>query len=187
MNTITKRLESDLVIMYDARVMFNSAIEQELMAIKRLGADAPIVKNVAFQKAIVKIQSEIEDSPTANERRAVVHLIRNRSTVSGAVCRREWGICDESPESKKRRAEKTFNSAYLNLEIIHPTYNICERVFSLAGYALEERREIILSVTFECQLFLRVNGRILGSERSLCHRKMIAYCFPLCDIYFGKQ
>lgn len=42
--------------MYEAHIMFRTVIEQDFTANKRLDTHAPIVRNAAFEKAIVMVQ-----------------------------------------------------------------------------------------------------------------------------------
>lgn len=82
LNFITKKLQSDSVTLYDPRIMFNTVIEQDLLAKKRLDPNAAIVQNSVFEKAIVQMQSEMDDSLTAHNRRAVVHLKKHSGHCS---------------------------------------------------------------------------------------------------------
>ena len=59
---------------------------------------------------------------------------------------------------KKRRigtaSEKTYNDSKFTV----PTYNICERLFQTARYALTPRRARLSSFAFEQQIFLHLNS-----------------------------
>lgn len=112
-----KRLQFYPVKTYDARIIFNAVINQNILAKTPLDANAPIVEDAAFEKAVLTIQSKIEDSLTAHERIDVVHLEKKcRNTVCEKICRSECVFCDESLERKKCRVEKSFNSAYLHVD-----------------------------------------------------------------------
>ena len=52
------------------------------------------------------------------------------------------------------------NSQYLDLRFMVPTSNLCERLFSKAGYSLGNRRGNILPTSFEEQIFLHVNSKM---------------------------
>ena len=49
------------------------------------------------------------------------------------------------------------NTEYQNLAFLLPTSNICERMFSKAGYSLTKRGKSTAPATFEQQMFLRVS------------------------------
>ncbi len=53
---------------------------------------------------------------------------------------------------KKRKISKT-SSAYMDLRFIRPTSNMCERLFSVAGFTLNDRCKCILAMNFELQFF----------------------------------
>lgn len=61
MNSITKILQSESITLYNARIMFNAHIEQDLIAMTRLDVDAPTVENSTSEKAFVRLQSKVED------------------------------------------------------------------------------------------------------------------------------
>jgi hypothetical protein len=56
--------------------------------------------------------------------------------------------------------EKTVASKYMDLRFIVPTSNMCERLFSEAGYGHNYRRMRSLPSNFEAQLFLRTNKEL---------------------------
>jgi len=59
---------------------------------------------------------------------------------------------DQSPEN------------YMDLRFIIPTSNICERFLSVAGNALTDRRQSMLPVNFENQMFLHSNAHLWRLE-----------------------
>lgn len=61
MESVTKKVQSESIKIYDARIMFSAVIEKDLIAKKRLHADASIFENVEWEKAKVKIQSKTEE------------------------------------------------------------------------------------------------------------------------------
>ena len=50
----------------------------------------------------------------------------------------------------------------MDLRFIRPTSNMCERLFSVAVYALNDRRKSVLPVNFERQLFLHADSHLWG-------------------------
>lgn len=59
---------------------------------------------------------------------------------------------------KRLRAEdhKAF-SLYIDICFLPPTFNICEKLYSIAGYALSNRWKGILPANSESRLFLFMN------------------------------
>ncbi len=48
-------------------------------------------------------------------------------------------------------------ACYVDTRVVVPTSNMCERLFHVAGYALNGRRKRILPMNFEAQIFLLEN------------------------------
>ena len=63
---------------------------------------------------------------------------------------------------KKRRIANATQSRYMDTRYIFPTSNICERLFSTAGFTLSDRRRRLLTCNFEMQIFLHVNSSYWG-------------------------
>ncbi len=53
---------------------------------------------------------------------------------------------------------------YMDTRFILPTSNVFERLFSVAGYALGDRRGRMLLSNFEEQIFLHINKELWGIE-----------------------
>ena len=49
---------------------------------------------------------------------------------------------------------------FLDTRFILPTSNICERLFSKAGFALSDRRKSIHPAALEEQMFLHINSSL---------------------------
>lgn len=60
----------------------------------------------------------------------------------------------------KRRKIENRGTRYMDLRFVLPTSNICERMFSKAGYALHYRRKSINPESFEEQMFLHANQKL---------------------------
>lgn len=66
--------------------------------------------------------------------------------------------------TKRHLVQNNSESAYFDFEFILPTSNVCERLFSVACYALGDRRGSILHANFESQLFMYANSRFWGVQ-----------------------
>ncbi len=53
---------------------------------------------------------------------------------------------------------------YMDLRFVTPTSNMCERLFSISGYALDNRRRGIIPANFEKQMFLHANSHVWGID-----------------------
>ena len=61
-----------------------------------------------------------------------------------------------------RTRDKPRTSKYIDLRFLLATSNVCERLFSKAGYSLTDRRRAISPVNFEYQLYLHCNSDYWG-------------------------
>ncbi len=52
----------------------------------------------------------------------------------------------------------------MDLRFIVPASNMCERLFSTAGFALTTRRRSTIPASFEKQMFLHANSQLWGVE-----------------------
>ncbi len=52
----------------------------------------------------------------------------------------------------------------MDVKFLVPTSNMCERIFSIAGHAISDRRERILPANFEMYIFLHFNRDFWGLE-----------------------
>lgn len=73
----------------------------------------------------------------------------------------------------KRRKLNGTEPKYMNLHFLHPTSNMCERLFSVAGYALSDRTKSIVPMNFERQISLHVNSHLwnVDSVNSLLNQE----------------
>ncbi len=53
---------------------------------------------------------------------------------------------------------------YMDLRFVVPTSNMCERVFSISEYALDDRRRGNIPANFELQIFLHANLHVWGID-----------------------
>jgi len=58
----------------------------------------------------------------------------------------------------KRRRRSIDANIYQSVNFLLPTSNICERLFSKAGFVLSDRRKSLSPVAFEQQMFLHCNS-----------------------------
>ena len=111
-----------------------------------------------FESGIVKIMDSQEYTLSGAELDAVSCLKSDinmkaeiNSVSNGDVSLVKWA-------RKKCRLSLVVAKKYMPLEFILPTTNICERLFSIAGNSLKDRRKGILPIAFERQMFLEANS-----------------------------
>lgn len=158
-DSITKKLQDPTISISDTRALFDGMIERfsSMDCMKqRLGPKAAIVENPQFESAIVKIQDGFEHRLTPTEKRAVQHLLMPAKELGKRKSTGEKNLADELLKRHKT-CKETQASRYMNTKFIVPTSNMCERLFSVAGWAMTNRRKSVSPARFEEQLFLNVN------------------------------
>lgn len=60
----------------------------------------------------------------------------------------------EGDWKRQKRSSETSTKVYEDTIYILPTCNICERLFSQAGYALNDRRRAVIATNYEAQILL---------------------------------
>ncbi|KAG7354323.1 hypothetical protein IV203_003679 [Nitzschia inconspicua] len=71
-------------------------------------------------------------------------------------------LAEKALKRQRLVSTTTSASAFMDLHFIVPTSNMCERLFSEAGYGLNSRRMRTLPSNFESQLYLRTNKTFWG-------------------------
>lgn len=128
-----------------------------------LSEDSKIVQSPEFEKALLSLSKGNELS--GDEKRvlskmmitgsAVPSISSNSSTSASTSGQpRRYAIMDKAI-SKRRKLEPQMLSE--DVDIISPTSNVCERLFSRAKYIRTDNRRAMLPVTMEMILFLRLN------------------------------
>lgn len=115
----------------------------------QLGQRAAIVENSNFESGIVKVRRQKQAALNVAENSALRKLQVSASRCRGS--RSYDNVCGVNEkfamqELKRRRHERLVQtrSNYLDLRFILPTSNFCEHLFSLAGYAVSDRRMALL-------------------------------------------
>ena len=143
LNTITKALQSENTTLSDVRAYFNEVIEICPECHERLGPAADIVLRAQFESGIVKLQQGHLHELLATELEAVaklkVTLPSNSEVDLSTLSLAERAL-------KKRRIHRETDENYLNTRFILPTSNVCERLFSIVGHAVTDRRKLVLHV-----------------------------------------
>ncbi len=143
-------------MMSNVRVMFDELTGRFPISASRLDSNSKIVHNKSFKSAIVKLQEQKVCELSAAEM-AAVKTIKcstiefNHEEVSG--------LTFDERLLKRRKLEATSNE-YMDTRFLLPTSIICERLFSKAGFALNDRRKQTSPIHFEQQMFLHADSHL---------------------------
>lgn len=123
-----------------------------------LSKDATIIHSPNFETSIVKIQesrySELSRVKLSESSSVKQDCVEVRNGVENNISFAETTM-------KKRRLNES-RGAFMDTRFILPSSNILERLFSIAGYSLRDRRRGLLPSNFEMRLFLRANADLCG-------------------------
>ena len=164
-----QREGSDQLDMHDVRVLFDDLISKFPIVRHHLAADADIVHNKDFERAVVLVQGgqeqELKRAEKDQIRRFLIDEDDENSDENDTEEDRERNaaqkLLDENRERKRARFQKP--TRYRCMNHIHPTTNKVERLFSRAKLVLTDMRKRMTPRHVELLLFLRMN-RSLWSE-----------------------
>ncbi|KAG7342369.1 nucleotide-sugar transporter [Nitzschia inconspicua] len=183
LQSVTKALQAENRTVLDVRDLFDEVIKTYPQTKNRLGENASIIHDNVFEIAVQKILKGSEEELTPDESMKVTGLRNETSPMEGETKTGE----ERDADAGLSLAEKALSDDVLcpqrllmNLHfIVVPTSNMCERLFSEAGYGLNTRRMRTLPSNFETQMFLRTNKTFCG----LLDTRERSYHF-IC-VYFG--
>lgn len=158
LKSVTKALQHQGMTLADARTLLDGVIESFPSLHSRLSTSSNLVDNLHFEAAIIKIQRGHERNLSFGELKAVQHLHRLESIGFEEPLEKPELSFAQQLLKPCRRNTASEKSKYLDLRFILASSNICERVFSAAGYGIGPRRKRTLLQNIESQLFLNVNA-----------------------------
>ncbi|KAG7341354.1 hypothetical protein IV203_023305 [Nitzschia inconspicua] len=169
LQSVTKALQAENRTVLDVRDLFDEVIKTYPQTKNRLGENASIIHDNVVESAVQKILKGSEEELTPDESVKVIGLRHESSTMeeetrTGEERDADAGLSLAEKALKRRRlvSTTTSKSAFMDLHFIVPTSNMCERLFSEAGYGLNSRRMRTLQSNFETQMFLRTNKTFWG-------------------------
>lgn len=154
-DSVTKSLQRDDISLAEVRTLFDGMIDAYPGTKSRLSPTASIVHSPIFESGLVKIQNNQAGNLSDAEQHATRAL---KTTSKQSESAADGEIVSFAQRLLKRRRTEAVECGYLDTRFLSPTSNICERLFSKAGYALSDRRKKISPVSFEQQLFLHANS-----------------------------
>ena len=154
----TKKLQRDYLNLADARVLFDTVLEDYPEGEDQLGASASIVHVPDFESGFVKLIDNQEVALSESEFGAVscFKVETSMSTEYNDNIDNQESITSRA--RKKRKLASSSRTRYMSLGFVLPTTKIYERLFSVAGFALSDRRQGILPANFEKQMYLTENS-----------------------------
>jgi len=168
-NEVSLMLQKSSLDQYLVRSMFDKIIENFPGMENYLGANAAITTDPIFERAVVKIQSQLENTLTVAEARTVKGYLLAGADEDGndsSDDQEEAGgfAMDIVREATAKKA-KNCNAAtkYRSMNHLVTTSNIVERLFSRAKLVMTDQRKLMEPQHLELLLFLRCN-KFLWSE-----------------------
>lgn len=160
LESVTKVLQDDSISISDVKHLFEEVVTSFESTNDKLRPDADIILNPEFESAIAKIQDNKESTLSSLENISVENL-KAEAETNRQINQSEENLSIVERSRKRRRLSLNCNGVkYIDLSFIVPTSNICERLFSIAGFALTDRRQSISPARFEGQIFLHVNSSL---------------------------
>lgn len=186
LDVLTKLFQDPSLQLCTVREYLDAAIERFPELEQHCSPSSQIVEDTMFESAVVKIQhAQINGDPislTNSEKRDVKHLLKPDDLVileetSSDLVEEESTLSAVFRRIKKRKVSRKHTDAekYLDLRFIRPTSNICERLFSVAGFTFAKNRQRLLPVNLESQLFLKANDHLW--DHVLFHGGMNKHCY----------
>jgi hypothetical protein len=165
----SKELQSAELNLAQARFIFDRLLQYPENGIlsSKLSLDSNLTKDKNFELGVIKILEQ--RTLTTQELKDVRHLKTNTVIEDGNVLEKIQDTIDRAGginvigsfldlyenQRKRRKIDD-----YLHPAFILPTSNICERLFSHAGYCYNDLRKSLASENLESQLFLFANRHL---------------------------
>ena len=134
---------------------------------------ASIVPKPTFEKAVVKIQSGLEEQLSAAEKDKV-SMLRENVEESASQSDSSSTVTMAERLLKKRKTEVTRNQ-YTNCDFILGSVAEVERLWSISKYVFRENRRSLTPQLFEAVMFLKVNQRFWDAQCSTSRFREYVY------------
>ena len=128
-----------------------------------LASNADIVHNPTFESAIVKIQRGDERLLTVAEARQVQQFLRTNVQPQQEEKEESQDYATSilrNKERGRRARTEASASAYVSLNHLSGTSNICEKLFSVTEMIMADRRKSLESFHLEMLIFLNYNKEL---------------------------
>lgn len=160
LDVITKILQDDCLNLADVRACFDVVIEDFPIAQNFLSENAGIFDDnfKKIESGLVKILNNQLSAMDNQEIEATASLKLIGSNNDNTNNSDDFIILERAV--KWRNSSIGVETKYIDCRFVLPTSNHCERLFSVAGYALGSRRCNIEQANFGKQMFLFANKHL---------------------------
>jgi hypothetical protein len=169
-HSITMELQIANMDIRESRELFDQLIDEYPEMDFYLKADAKIIHNPIFDRAVIKVVSNMEDNLSDYERKSIelfkIPKDHNSNTAEdNSIDKSDKAHTYETTRDryrakrqKREQEEQRFKeSEYVDLRFLLSTSNVVERLFSLAKLTLTDHRMRMAALTFESLLLLQKN------------------------------
>ena len=154
-DSVVKKLQSHDITLGETRFLFNQFISIYPDFAKYLAHDSHVVQDPIFESAILKLQNGKEDQLTGPETEKVKSFKTDDAVIEQVDTE---NFADMLMNNRQKRSQ------YKNTSFLPVTSNAAERLFSVAGYTLNDYRQRLLPSNFEMQIFLFFNKKYWDIE-----------------------
>ena len=158
--SITLQLQDSKINMSDVRSIFDLCIESNPSWNYYLAPDSKIIHCPDFESAIVKVIDGNTAELSGRELRTVLQFTTEERNTSVADTD-GMTLAQKVREVKHRKRKRDLSVEthhLIDLEFIHSTSNVVERLFSSAKLVLTDYRKSMTPYTFECVMFLKYSS-----------------------------
>lgn len=157
LDAVTLALQKENISIASVRYLFDEVVSEYPSTKSRLCSSAKIIHDQSFENGLVKLQQGKMGQLSFSEECAVQVFAKKLDPVFDESS----SSMDKSIISRafKRQKAEVMNLAtgYDDVRYVLPSSNLCERLFSKAGYAINSRRMATLPSNIESQVFLFAN------------------------------
>ncbi len=152
LNTVTKKLQRDLLSLYDVQKPFNVVMAKYPSTNNRLKPDSNIVFGPSFETAIIKAQS-IEEAHLEIFRKPSTNTCTNSAEP-------DVDSLSFAERALKRRRPNPSQVVYADTRFVSPATNLGERIFSKTHFLFNKQRKSFTPANLRIQLFLDMNKEL---------------------------
>ncbi len=124
---------------------------------------AKIVRCPDFENALAYIWAGKGSKLSSTEKATVQELVAPGYTVVAEITESDGRAKNIAERGRKRlKTERNSRDFYIDTRFLLPTSNTCDRLFSITGNALSDRRLSLSPLHFEEKIFLFRNSDLWG-------------------------
>ena len=156
LESVNKVLQTNSNTVSDASVLFDAVIQKYSDTANLLSSSAGIVHSPNFENAVIKIKRNNSSAISREESISVSSLLIGEDQVQDFE---EERLSFAMRALKRQRCMNEHTKRkYCDAQFLLPSSNLCERLFSRAGFAVSDRKRGIHLVNLEAQIFVHFNN-----------------------------